>query len=114
MTERFSYRFSTKPLDFETGLYYYLYRYYDPRTGRWASRDPIGEEGGFNLYGFMGQDAINSWDILGMYIDPTGRELVGPPELPPSSMEDGLRKLIFRINTKSKVFLMLSMPYVYW
>jgi RHS repeat-associated protein len=38
---QFAYRFSTKPLDQITGLYYYGYRYYDPVTGRWPSRDPI-------------------------------------------------------------------------
>jgi RHS repeat-associated protein len=65
LTERFSYRFSTKPLDFETGLYYYTYRYYDPRTGRWASRDPIGEDGGVNLYGFVYSDPISLIDDLG-------------------------------------------------
>ncbi|MDA0768571.1 MAG: hypothetical protein O3A92_17300 [Verrucomicrobia bacterium] len=27
-------------------VYYYGYRYYDPVTGRWVSRDPIGERGG--------------------------------------------------------------------
>ena len=35
-------RFSTKEYDSSTGLYYYGYRYYDPVTGRWPSRDPIG------------------------------------------------------------------------
>ncbi|MFZ9938074.1 MAG: RHS repeat-associated core domain-containing protein, partial [Luteolibacter sp.] len=50
----FTYRFSTKPQGFESGLYYYGYRYYDPVTGRWPSRDPIEEEGGLNLYGFLG------------------------------------------------------------
>jgi RHS repeat-associated protein len=44
----------------------YLYRYYDPVTGRWPSRDPIEEWGGINLYGFVGNDGANSWDILGM------------------------------------------------
>jgi len=34
------FRFSTKYLDAETGLYYYGYRYYQPETGRWVSRDP--------------------------------------------------------------------------
>jgi len=43
----------------------YLYRYYDPVTGRWPSRDPIEEEGGVNLYGFVGNDGVNSWDYLG-------------------------------------------------
>jgi RHS repeat-associated protein len=43
----------------------YGYRYYDPITGRWPSRDPIDEEGGINLYGFVGNDGVNRWDILG-------------------------------------------------
>ena len=62
---QFPYRFSTKPLDSETGLYYYNYRYYDPATGRWLSRDPIEERGGLNLYGFVGNHAVNNWDRLG-------------------------------------------------
>jgi hypothetical protein len=44
----------------------YLYRYYDPLTGRWPSRDPIEEEGGFNLYGFIGNDGVNWLDLLGL------------------------------------------------
>jgi RHS repeat-associated protein len=62
----FTHRFSTKPLDATTGLYYYGYRYYDPVTGRWPSRDPIGEEGGINLYAFVGNDGVNKIDVLGM------------------------------------------------
>ena len=61
----FTYRFSTKPLDIETGFYYYTYRYYDPLTGRWPSRDPIEENGGVNVYGFVENDAMNRWDMLG-------------------------------------------------
>lgn len=65
-SNQFAYRFSTKPLDFATGLYYYGYRFYDPLTGRWPSRDPIEEEGGVNLYGFVGNNGLNKWDFLGM------------------------------------------------
>jgi hypothetical protein len=44
---------------------YYGYRFYDPETGRWPSRDPIGENGGVNLYGFV-YNAPYTWiDILG-------------------------------------------------
>jgi RHS repeat-associated protein len=39
------FRFSTKYQDEETGLVYYGYRYYDPSTGRWLNRDPLGELG---------------------------------------------------------------------
>jgi len=68
ISKLFPYRFSTKPLDFETGLYYYTYRYYDPATGRWMSRDPIGEKGGVNLYGFVGNDGVNLVDVDGRWI----------------------------------------------
>jgi RHS repeat-associated protein len=62
----FRHRFSTKPQDEESGLYYYGYRYYDPVTGRWPSRDPIEERGGVNLYGFVGNDSTTRVDILGL------------------------------------------------
>jgi RHS repeat-associated protein len=63
------FRWSTKWTDDETALVYYGHRYYDPRQGRFISRDPIGEAGGLNLYGFCGNDGINQTDLLGF--DPT-------------------------------------------
>ena len=60
-----SFRFSTKYLDVETGLYYYGYRHYDSATGRWLSKDPIEEQGGLNLYAFVGNRAINFVDYDG-------------------------------------------------
>jgi len=57
---------SSKTIQEETGIYYYGYRYYDPVTGRWPSRDPLGETGGENLYSFVGNDGVNRWDYLGM------------------------------------------------
>jgi len=47
-------------------LCYYAYRYYDPVTGRWPSRDPIEEAGGINLYGFVGNNGVNKSDYLGL------------------------------------------------
>jgi hypothetical protein len=40
--------------------------FYNPQTGRWLSRDPIGEKGELNLYGFVGNDSINSIDLFGL------------------------------------------------
>ncbi len=60
------FRFSTKYLDSESGLIYYGFRYYSPSLGRFLNRDPIGEAGGQNLYGFVGNDPVNNWDYLGM------------------------------------------------
>jgi RHS repeat-associated protein len=61
-----NYGFSTKPLEKVTGLLYYGYRYYDPVTGRWPSRDPIEERGGLNLYEFVGNSSIFRIDIWGL------------------------------------------------
>jgi RHS repeat-associated protein len=61
-------RFSTKYQDDETGLLYYGYRFYNPTDGRWPSRDPIGEEGGRNLYGMVSNAAVNYADRLGLEI----------------------------------------------
>jgi hypothetical protein len=44
----------------------YGYRYYDPLTGRWPSRDPIEERGGVNLYGFVRNRGVSFYDILGL------------------------------------------------
>jgi RHS repeat-associated protein len=52
--------------DRDTGYYNYGYRYYNPTTGRWINKDPIGEEGGLNLYGFVGNDGIMGHDLFGM------------------------------------------------
>lgn len=73
----FNFRFSTKYEDAETGLLYYGFRYYDPETGRWPSRDPIGEQGGLNLYGFVGNDGVNQWDLLGLDFIAVGTRAVG-------------------------------------
>ena len=73
----FAHRFSTKFFDSESGFYYYGYRYYDPVTGRWPSRDPIEERGGTNLYGFNGNDALSRWDYLGQEVSPSAGGRLG-------------------------------------
>jgi RHS repeat-associated protein len=65
LAEENPYRFSTKYLDEEVGLYYYGYRFHSPHLGRWISRDPIRERGGLNLYVFLQNDGINQSDFLG-------------------------------------------------
>ena len=34
----------------ESSLHYNLHRYYDPKTGRYLTTDPIGLAGGINLF----------------------------------------------------------------
>ena len=62
---RLHFWFSTKYLDHETGLYYFGGRFYSPFLCRWLNRDPIGEQGGLNLYAFCRNDPINHYDKNG-------------------------------------------------
>lgn len=59
-------RWSTKYTDVESDFVYFGYRYYNPVTGRWISRDPIGEDGGTNLYEYAGNNSTQSIDPLGL------------------------------------------------
>ena len=53
-------------LDAETGLYLCRHRYYDPQAGRWVTRDPIGYEGGINLYGYCEGGPVGRSDPSGL------------------------------------------------
>jgi RHS repeat-associated protein len=61
-----TYRFSSKEWNANCGLYYYLYRFYDPNLQRWPNRDLMGERGAFNLYEYVVNNPVNMDDPLGM------------------------------------------------
>ena len=46
------FRLQNEYYDEETGLHYNFFRYYEPECGRFINQDPIGLEGGENLYAF--------------------------------------------------------------
>ncbi len=54
--------------DNETGLYLCTHRYYDASAGRFLSRDPIGFDGGINLYGYTGNNPTNWSDPFGLRV----------------------------------------------
>ena len=66
MANIFSIRYSTKYFDPETGFYYYGYRFYSPELMRWITRDPIGEEGGVNLYVYCENASTHLFDPNGL------------------------------------------------
>jgi RHS repeat-associated protein len=66
------YQWSSKEHHQASGLVYYLYRFYSPELGRWLNRDPIGEQGGINLYGFNRNNAILRFDAYGLFFDRAG------------------------------------------
>jgi RHS repeat-associated protein len=49
-----------------SGLVLAPFRAYDAGLGRWLSEDPVEEEGGINLYGYVGNEPVNEWDPLGL------------------------------------------------
>jgi RHS repeat-associated protein len=58
-------KFPGQHFDAETSLHYNTFRTYDPTLGRYLEHDPIGLEGGWNRYGYVGGNPLNT-------IDPTG------------------------------------------
>ncbi|WP_311769452.1 RHS repeat-associated core domain-containing protein, partial [Burkholderia stagnalis] len=64
-------RFAGQYFDRETGLHYNRHRYYDPNTGRFISKDPIGLQGGINVFQYAPNPI--SW------IDPLGLTSKTPP-----------------------------------
>ena len=79
------YRFSSKEFHKNSGLFYYLYRYYEPTFQRWLNRDPLGDEGFLtcnesplvpeidigelvsqNLYTFVRNEPIDGNDLVGL------------------------------------------------
>ena len=67
MADVLAFRYSTKYFDSEIGLYYYGYRFYSPELMRWITRDPIGEEGGENLYAFCENSPVDAFDEFGLW-----------------------------------------------
>lgn len=49
-----------------SGLHLAPYRAYTATTGRWISRDPIGEKGGINLYAYVGNQTTQLTDPSGL------------------------------------------------
>ncbi len=61
--------FQGREYDWDTGFYYFRARWYDPDTGRWLSKDPIGISGGLNQYVFCGNNPVMLVDPLGLCED---------------------------------------------
>ena len=53
------YLFQGREYSWATGLYNFRASWYDPATGRWISKDPIGISGVLNLYAFCANDPVN-------------------------------------------------------
>ena len=74
------FRLQNQYCDTETGLHYNFFRYYEPDAGRFVNQDPIGLEGGDNLYSFAPNtqywtDTLGLWAFIPYLV--TGLAVVG-------------------------------------
>jgi RHS repeat-associated protein len=72
------FRFPGQYYDQETGLHYNYFRYYNPQTGRYITPDPIGLEGGINLFVYVAGNPVNLHDYFGLVTWPSGYKYVPP------------------------------------
>ncbi len=64
-------RFPGQYHDEESGLYYNVFRYYDPATGRYTQTDPIGLLGGMNSFAYAESGPLKKHDPLGLLVEAT-------------------------------------------
>jgi RHS repeat-associated protein len=75
--------------DAETNLHYNWMRYYDPEKGGYITRDPIGLDGGMNVYTYVENNPL-------IYIDPFGLKLckINLPGMDKAYLDDSIAKNI--------------------
>jgi RHS repeat-associated protein len=66
--------YTAREYDAETGMYFYRARYYDPKVGRFVTKDPIGFKGGINVFAYVLNNPVNRTDPEGLYPGPCGNE----------------------------------------
>jgi len=98
-------QYAGRYLDPETGLYQYRARYLNTRYGRFMSADPIGYNGGLNLFAFANNNPFGFRDPLGLNPFagagmPIRAGLVHRPMIPGKSFKEIVADpLLWRLNS---------------
>lgn len=75
-------------------------RYYGALDGRWKSSDSIEEKGGVNLYGFVGNDGINGWEVNGEFWGSNADVVTSVNKLPDGGRDSEIGAWITKQNFK--------------
>ena len=103
-------RFQGQYYDHETGLHYNRHRYYDPHSGRFVSKDPIGLNGGWNSHKYVSNPM--TWvDPMGLAshavsMMPLGRDEDSPGKIMsayPNCVAKGMSTDICSADAKARV-----------
>ena len=102
-------QWSSEVYDAELAMVYYNFRHYNPMDGRWINRDPIAEEGGWNLYGFV-KNSFWVMDGLGRYPAPLDKKILpvpidgrNNPRMANVDFKNGRRMTIYGITKTSEI-----------
>jgi RHS repeat-associated protein len=101
------FRFPGQYFDCETGLHYNYYRFYNPRTGRYITPDPIGQGGRINLYPYVSDNPINYIDSSGLllwYADKQSEKIMKPYIQKIMKTQKG-RELLKKLHNDPQIYL---------
>jgi RHS repeat-associated protein len=84
-------------VDDGNGLFYNFNRFYDARSGRYTQADPIGLEGGWNRFGYVGGDPLG-------FVDPHGHSRRSPQTRPPRNQRgETWREQVERVSREIQI-----------